>query len=52
MPSLINSGTISATATTAVLANSGLNAYAIIDHSGTLGYIQNNGTMIGVCHDF
>jgi len=45
MPSLINSGTISATATTGVLTNSGLNAYAIIDHSGTLSYIQNNGTI-------
>ncbi len=45
MPSLINSGTISATATTGVLTNSGLNAYAIVDLSGTLGYIQNNGTI-------
>jgi len=45
MPSLINSGTISATATTGVLSNSGLNAYAIVDLSGTLGYIQNNGTI-------
>ncbi len=45
MPSLINSGTISATATTGILTNSGLNAYAIVDQSGTLGYIQNNGTI-------
>ena len=48
MPSLINSGTISATATTAVLTNNGLNAYAIVDHSGTLTYIQNNGTIAAV----
>ncbi len=45
MPSLINSGTISAVATTGVLTNTGLNAYALVDHSGTLGYIQNNGTI-------
>ena len=45
MPSLINSGTIAAAATTTVLTNSGLNAYAITDHSGTLTYLQNNGTI-------
>jgi hypothetical protein len=48
MPSLINSGTISATATTSVLTNKGLSAFAIIDESGTLTYLQNNGTISAV----
>jgi hypothetical protein len=51
MPSLINSGTISAAATTTVLTNTGsdaLDAFALTDKSGTLTYIQNNGTISAV----
>jgi Autotransporter beta-domain len=45
MPSLINSGLISAVATTTDTSITSLNAIAIEDASGTLTYIQNNGTI-------
>jgi autotransporter-like protein len=48
MPSLINSGLISAVATTTDTTISNLAAFAIVDKSGTLTYIQNNGTIDGV----
>jgi hypothetical protein len=45
LPSIINSGTITAIATSTDLSIDNLTASAILDRSGTLTYIQNNGTI-------
>jgi hypothetical protein len=46
VPSLFNSGTISASATSTDTTVSNLDAYAIIDNSGTLVKIYNTGTIV------
>lgn len=48
LPSIINSGTISAVATTTNTGIGGLAARTIVDQSGSLTYIQNNGTIQAV----
>ncbi|HVZ91620.1 MAG TPA: autotransporter domain-containing protein [Rhizomicrobium sp.] len=45
LPSIINQGLIQATATSGDTTISGLNATAILDQSGTLTYIENNGVI-------
>ena len=45
LPSIINGGLISAVATTTDPTNSQLIARAIVDESGTLTFIENNGTI-------
>jgi len=45
LPSIYNSGTISATASTTNLESTGIAAYAIRDESGTLSNIYNTGTI-------
>jgi hypothetical protein len=45
LPSIINSGLIQATATSSDTTISNLHATAIVDASGTLTYIQNNGSI-------
>jgi hypothetical protein len=45
LPSIFNSGTISAAASTTNLDSTGIAAYAILDESGTLTNIYNTGTI-------
>jgi hypothetical protein len=45
LPSIFNSGIISATATTTNLDSTGLAAFAILDESGTLTTVYNTGTI-------
>jgi len=45
LPSIINSGLIQATASTGDTTISNISAIGIVDASGTLTYIQNNGTI-------